>query len=78
MDVYHSRIESFGLNALTIDGHDVSELCKAFDTAEKTTGKPTALICKTYKGRDFPNIEDQENWHGKPLGKESEQVLKVT
>lgn len=75
MDVYRHRVESFGLNAIVVDGHDVEELCKAFDEAATTKGKPTAIIAKTYKGRNFPGIEDLENWHGKPLGPKSETVL---
>merc|ERR1711970_1031304 len=51
------------------------ELCKAFHTAETTKGMPTAILAKTFKGRDFPDIEDQMNWHGKPLGDKAESVL---
>jgi len=36
---------------------------------------PTAILAKTFKGRDFPEIEDQMNWHGKPLGDKAESVL---
>lgn len=75
--VYHQRMEAFGLHTLTIDGHDVEELSKAFYTAENKKGQPTALVCKTYKGRGFPNIEDLENWHGKALGNESQKVIQV-
>merc|ERR1712142_773031 len=28
-----------------------------------------------FKGKDFPEIEDQMNWHGKPLGDKAESVL---
>ena len=62
------RLQSFGWNAIVIDGHDVEEICKAFHAAETTKGMPTVIIAKTFKGRDFPAIEDKMNWHGKPLG----------
>ncbi|XP_077285923.1 transketolase-like protein 2 [Arctopsyche grandis] len=75
MMVYHQRMEAFGLHTLTVDGHDVEELCKAFYSAETTKNKPTAVVCKTYKGKGFPNIEDLENWHGKALGGESQKVI---
>ncbi|XP_021922518.1 transketolase-like protein 2 isoform X2 [Zootermopsis nevadensis] len=75
MDVYWKRLDSFGWNAILVDGHDVEELCKAFHEASSTKTKPTALIAKTYKGKNFPTIEDQENWHGKPLGDKSEVVI---
>jgi len=75
MDVYRKRLEAFGFNALVVDGHDVEELCKAFHEASETKGRPTAIICKTFKGKNFPGIEDQDNWHGKPLADKSNAVL---
>jgi transketolase len=41
-----------------------------------TKGKPTAIIAKTFKGKNFPNIEDLENWHGKPLGDKADSTIK--
>ncbi|XP_060530759.1 transketolase-like protein 2 [Cylas formicarius] len=76
LNLYKVRLEAFGWNTIVVDGHDVGELIKAFDFDVATKGKPTAIIAKTYKGRDFPGIEDKDGWHGKPLGKESEPVLK--
>ncbi|KAH8315128.1 transketolase-like protein 2 [Drosophila kikkawai] len=76
LDVYRDRLEAFGFNAVVVDGHDVEELCKAFHCAGITKSKPTAIIAKTFKGKDFPNIEDADNWHGKPLGDKAAQVIK--
>lgn len=76
MDVYRKRLEAFGFNALVVDGHDVEELCKAFYEAANTKNQPTAIIAKTYKGKYFPNIEDLDNWHGKPLGDKANEVIK--
>jgi transketolase len=53
-------------------------ILQAFHEASTTKAKPTAVIAKTYKGRNFPTIEDQENWHGKPLGDKSEEVIQVS
>ncbi|XP_022200407.1 transketolase-like protein 2 isoform X1 [Nilaparvata lugens] len=75
MEVYRKRAESFGFNAIVVDGHDVEELCKAFHAAANTKDKPTAVICKTFKGKHFPNIEDLEDWHGKALGDKSAGVI---
>lgn len=77
MNLYKKRLESFGFNALVVDGHDIEELVKAFHTATITKDRPTVLIAKTFKGKNFPNIEDLENWHGKPLGGNSDEVIKV-
>ena len=49
---------------------------KAFAEAANTKGKPTCILAKTYKGRDFGEIiEDKMNWHGKAMGDKTEAVL---
>jgi len=76
METYRKRLESFGFHAIVVDGHDVVELVKAFDEAANTKGKPTCILAKTYKGRDFgENIENLMNWHGKALGDKSAGVV---
>ncbi|XP_046483385.1 transketolase-like protein 2 isoform X2 [Neodiprion pinetum] len=75
MEVYRVRLEAFGFNALVVDGHDVEELAKVFHEAQNTQGRPTAILAKTFKGRNFPNIEDELNWHGKALGANGDTVI---
>jgi len=75
MEVYKKRLESFGFHALVVDGHDIQELCKAFEEAKAVTDKPTCLIAKTFKGKYFPDIENLMNWHGKALGDKSDSVV---
>ncbi|KAL6444656.1 hypothetical protein ACFW04_002031 [Cataglyphis niger] len=75
MEVYRKRLEAFGFNALVVDGHDVEELVKAFHEAQNTKGRPTAILAKTFKGKNFPEIEDLENWHGKPLGNKANEII---
>ena len=77
MAQYKARMESFGFHAIVVDGHDVGALLKAFDEAAATKGKPTILLCKTFKGKDFgPDIENLMGWHGKALGNKSADVVK--
>ncbi|XP_063994514.1 transketolase-like protein 2 isoform X2 [Diachasmimorpha longicaudata] len=76
LEVYRKRLESFGFNALVVDGHDVEELVKAFHEAQTTKGRPTAILAKTFKGKYFPNIEDLDNWHGKALGDKADETIK--
>merc|ERR1719397_2270584 len=75
METYKKRLESFGFHAIVVDGHDILELCKAFDEAAAVADKPTCLIAKTFKGKYFPEIEDLMNWHGKALGAKSDAVI---
>lgn len=75
VNVYKSRAESFGCHAIIVEGHDVSQLIVALDEAKLTLGVPTVIVARTFKGRDFPDIEDQMNWHGKPLGDKTEAII---
>ncbi|XP_057323684.1 transketolase-like protein 2 isoform X1 [Microplitis mediator] len=75
MEVYRKRLEAFGFNALVVDGHDVEELVKAFHESQITKDRPTAILAKTFKGKNFPGIEDLENWHGKALGNKADEVI---
>jgi transketolase len=67
LDSYVQRAEAFGWHAIAIDGHDVDAIRAAFDEAVRTTGKPTAIIAKTKKGKGVQAVEDQPGKHGKPL-----------
>jgi len=75
IDVYKHRLEAFGWNAIVVDGHDIEQLCKAFHTARETTGQPTAIIAKTFKGKGIQGVEDQLDWHGKPLGDKADAAI---
>ncbi|XP_022915303.1 transketolase-like protein 2 isoform X2 [Onthophagus taurus] len=75
MNTYSKRLEAFGFNAIVVDGHDVDELVKAFHVAATTKDKPTAILAKTFKGKNFPNVENLDNWHGKPLGDQAERII---
>lgn len=77
-ETYRKRLEAFGFNSIVVDGHDIEELVKAFHVAATVKDKPTAIVAKTFKGRNFPKIEDMENWHGKPLGDQTERVIQVS
>lgn len=76
MDVYEDRCKAFGMETYNIDGHSIEELVKAFAHGKASkNGKPKAIICKTFKGKGFPEIEDKEKWHGKALGAVGEKII---
>ncbi|MDP8936165.1 MAG: transketolase [Actinomycetota bacterium] len=66
-DVYRRRLEAFGWHTIVIDGHDVNAIDAAYAEAVATTGKPTAIVARTKKGKGASATEDQLNAHGKPL-----------
>ena len=61
---------AFGWNALEVDGHDVAQLVGAFDEAAGTSGRPTAIIAKTVKGKGVSFMENNANFHGKAPSRE--------
>ncbi|CAH2316403.1 transketolase 1 [Pelobates cultripes] len=69
-EIYQKRCEAFGWNTCVVDGHDVAELCYALWQAAQVKDKPTAIIAKTYKGKGITGVENEDNWHGKPMPKD--------
>lgn len=67
MEAYRERWSAFGWHAMIVDGHDLSALLEAFKEAASTQGRPAVVLAKTFKGRGVSFLEDQPNWHGKPL-----------
>ena len=60
------KFEAFGFYTIEVkDGNDFDQLRAAFDEARKLKGKPTAIICRTVKGKGISFMEDQAGWHGK-------------
>lgn len=71
IEEYAQRFRAFDWEVVTIDGHNFEEIEQAFTQAtQNTTGKPFAIIAKTFKGKGVSFLENQDNWHGKPLPKD--------
>jgi Transketolase, N-terminal subunit len=58
------KFEAFGWNVIKIDGHNYSEIDSAIKNAKEIKEKPTAIICKTTKGKNVSFMENQAKWHG--------------
>src|SRR5665213_796768 len=71
LEIYRARWEAFGWQALLVDGHDIPDLLAAFDTAKRTTERPTILLARTLKEKGLIGIEGLEHWHGKALDKDT-------
>jgi transketolase len=68
LDTYRRRVTAFGARALVIDGHDLGEVDRAMAEAGEISGdQPTVILARTRKGRGFSEVEDREDWHGKPF-----------
>ncbi|MCQ2539081.1 MAG: transketolase [Acetatifactor sp.] len=58
------KFEAFNFHVINIDGHDFDAIKAAFDEAKATKGQPTAIICKTVKGKGVSFMENNVSWHG--------------
>lgn len=67
---YESKLEAFGWNVISIDGHNIAEILDAFAKAKEAKGKPTAIVAKTIKGKGVSFMENQASWHGKAPNEE--------
>ena len=64
-DALAAKVKAYGLQAVTIDGHDPEAISKAL-SAEPTGGKPVVVIAKTVKGWGVGELQ-KVGYHGKPL-----------
>ncbi|MFI5274134.1 MAG: transketolase [Ktedonobacterales bacterium] len=70
---YAARAKAFGWHTIEIDGHDLDQINAAYAEAVQQAEQPTLIIAKTVKGKGFPEIENQNGWHGKALPPEMAQ-----
>lgn len=71
------KFESFGFVVFNVDGNNIEELIKVFESAKLIKGKPVAIIAKTIKGKGVSFMENKAEWHGKaPSEEEYKQAIK--
>ena len=68
------KYRSFGWHTITINGHDFREMEAAVAEAKQITGRPTAVICKTVKGKGVSYMENNPDWHGKAPNAEQYEI----
>ena len=59
------KFEAFNFHVINVDGNDFDQIDAAFKEAKATKGMPTAIICKTVKGKGVSFMENSAGWHGK-------------
>ena len=69
-----AQIESFGWNVQVANGHDFHELEDAFCAK---TGKPTAIIARTVKGKGISFMENDWSWHDRILDRDLLEKAKM-
>ncbi len=70
------KFKAFGWEVLEIDGHDHKQIMQALNSARRVSGRPTAVIAHTVKGKGCSFMEDRVEWHGvAPKPDEVEKAL---
>ncbi|MGO5314799.1 transketolase [Bilifractor sp. LCP21S3_A7] len=60
------KFKSFRFHVISVaDGNDFDQLRAAFREASGIKGMPTAIICRTVKGKGVSYMENNCGWHGK-------------
>ena len=68
------KYRSFGWNVIEIDGNNIEEIKKAFDSLPSPDSDvPTCIIAHTVKGKGVDFMEDVQRWHA---GKITDEQLK--
>ncbi len=71
------KYESFGWNAINIDGNNIGEFIDACGKAKSVLGKPTVIVARTIPGKGIDFMEGKFEWHGKaPNRDEAEKALR--
>ena len=74
---YEKKFEAFGWKTIVIDGHDISQIMDALDTAKQSEDLPVMILAKTYKGYGIKSAENKTGFHGKVFKKEDlNQIFK--
>lgn len=58
------KFRAFGWNVIDIDGHDMGAIVGALGQAASATGKPTAIVARTVKGKGVSFFENKASYHG--------------
>ncbi len=58
------KYKAFGWNVIEIDGHNMTEILRAFEKADTIKAMPTVIIANTVKGKGVTYAENVVGYHG--------------
>jgi transketolase len=62
LDPIKDKILGLGINALEVDGHNLSDLISAFEKSKKIR-ELNCILAKTVKGKGSSLMENKKDWH---------------
>jgi len=60
---FKAKFESFGWDAVDVDGSDVKQIYEAIEAAKLRRGKPSVIVLDTIKGKGASFVEGKEKNH---------------
>jgi len=63
IEPFGQRLASFGWAVREIDGHNMDEIISALESAPFESGKPSAIVAHTIKGKGVSFMENVPMWH---------------
>lgn len=73
LEPFADKWRAFGFGVRETDGHEVKSIEAALSALPAESGKPTAIICHTVKGRGISFTERDLKWHHKSGLKDNEK-----
>lgn len=71
-----AKWRAFGWSTQVIDGHDVSDIKKAFDQIQfSLEGSPQVIVAKTIKGKGVSMLEGHGSWHHRIPNNEEYRII---
>ncbi len=66
-----AKFAAFGWDTRVIDGHDLAAVAAALDAVDAVQGKPSAIVCRTVKGKGVSFAENTNAYHNRALDQET-------
>lgn len=61
------KFAAFGWSATVVDGHDIPAVARALDDADSVKDKPSAIVCRTVKGKGVSFAQDTNAYHNRAM-----------
>jgi len=72
-----ARFAGYGWNVLRVgDANDLKQLVRAYETAKRSTDRPTMIIVDSHIGYGSPKKQGTASAHGEPLGEDEIKATK--
>jgi transketolase len=76
LEPLEDKLRAFGFGTRSFDGHSFAAMEEAFERLPIASGRPTALIARTVRGKGLPSLERRaDRWFARFTDEEVEMLL---